>query len=80
MASFNLLVFLLPMQHVGTLHLNKDCSFHYGDGSPKDGYKFELQIAKKKKKFKVRNAVVSELVLSTALSGYRSHYSRTVWS
>ena len=68
------------MQHVGTLHLNKDCSFHHGDGSPKDGYKFELQIAKKKKRFKVRNAVVSEPVLSTALSVYRSHYLRTVWS
>ena len=68
------------MQHVGTLLLNKDCSFRYGDGSPKDGYKFELQIAKRKKKFRVRNAVISELVFSTALSVYRSLYLRTVWS
>ncbi|XP_070211389.1 uncharacterized protein [Littorina saxatilis] len=47
--------------HIGTLHLSKECSFHYTDGNAKEGYKFELHIAKKKKKFRVRTVYEREL-------------------
>ncbi|KAL8582288.1 hypothetical protein ACOMHN_037045 [Nucella lapillus] len=47
--------------HIGTLHLGGDSSFHYVTGDPKEGFRFDLNIQRKKTKFRVKKQYDREM-------------------